>query len=327
MSDPFGPFGRVAAIALALIALLPTRGRAEEWPTRPIHWIVPFAAGGGNDIIARLMAPAFQAALGQPVVVDNRPGAAGNLGSELVAHAPPDGYTWLIVATPNAINESLYSHLNFSLARDFAAVSLLMTMPNVLEVAKDLPVTNVAGLIAYAKVHPGALNFGSGGSGSTPHLAAELFMSMTGTRMVHVPYRGAGPALAELMAGRLQLMFDTLNGSIEQIRAGNVRALAVTSAQRSPALPELPTITEAGVPGYKVVAWFGLALPAHADPAIVARLNHVTVEALREPELRRRIAQMGAVPAPGSPQAMADFMRAETLKWAKVVAASGARVD
>jgi tripartite-type tricarboxylate transporter receptor subunit TctC len=319
---------RIAAlIALGLTALSPTHGHAAAWPDRPIRWVVPFAAGGGNDIIARLMAPAFQAALGQPVVVDNRAGAAGNLGSELVAHAPPDGYTWLIVATPNAINESLYGHLSFSLERDFAPVSLLMTMPNVLEVANNLPVRSVPELIAYAKAHPGALNFGSGGSGSTPHLAAELFMTMTGTRMVHVPYRGAAPALVELMAGRLQVLFDVLSGSIEQIRAGTVRGLAVTSAQRSPALPELPTVAEAAVPGYQVAAWFGLALPARTDPAIIARLNRIVVASLAEPELRRRIDQMGAVPAPGSPEAMAEFMRAEVLKWATVVAASGARVN
>jgi tripartite-type tricarboxylate transporter receptor subunit TctC len=311
---------------LALLALAPTRGDAEDWPSRPIRWVVPFAPGGGNDIIARLMAPALYEALGQPVVIDNRPGAAGNVGSELAAHAPPDGYTWLIVATPNAINESLYSHLGFSLERDFTPVTLLMTMPNV-EVYNELPVHSVAELIAYANAHPGKLNYGSGGIGSTPHMAAELFKAVTGVQMVHVPYRGAGPALADLLAGQVQVLFDTLNGSIEQIKAGNTRAIAITSPQRSPALPDLPTIAEAGVPGYEVTAWFGLAVPARTERAIIDRLNRVVVTALGRPELQRRIDEMGAIPAPGTPEEMASFMQAEIAKWAKVVQTSGAKVD
>lgn len=312
---------------LAFLTLAPTFAEAEDWPSRPIRWVVPFAPGGGNDIIARLMAPALYEALGQPVVVDNRPGAAGNVGSEVVAHAAPDGYTWLIVATPNAINESLYSHLGFSLERDFAPVTLLMTMPNVLEVTNELPVHSVAELIAYANAHPGKLNYGSGGIGSTPHMAAELFKAMTGVQMVHVPYRGAGPALADLMAGQVQVLFDTLNGSIEQIKAGNTRAIAITSSQRSPALADLPTIAEAGVPGYEVTAWFGLALPARTERAIIDRLNRVVVNALGRPELERRIDEMGAIPAPGTPEEMASFMHAEIAKWAKVVQVSGAKVD
>ena len=314
-------------ILLALLALTPTSGDAEDWPSRPIRWVVPFAPGGGNDIIARLMTPALYEALGQPVVVDNRPGAAGNVGSETVAHAPPDGYTWLIVATPNAINESLYSHLGFSLERDFAPISLLMTMPNVLEVSNELPVHSVAELIAYANAHPGKLNYGSGGVGSTPHMAAELFKAMTGVQLVHVPYRGGGPALAALIAGQVQVMFDTLNGSIEQIKAGNTRALAITSAARSPALPDVPTIAEAGVPGYEVTVWFGLAVPARTERAIVERLNRVVVTALGRPELKRRIDEMGAVPAAGTPQEMANFMHTEIAKWAKVVQTSGAKAD
>jgi tripartite-type tricarboxylate transporter receptor subunit TctC len=312
---------------LAFLTLAPTFAEAEDWPNRPIRWVVPFAPGGGNDIIARLMTPALYEALGQPVVIDNRPGAAGNVGSEVVAHAAPDGYTWLIVATPNAINESLYSHLGFSLERDFAPVTLLMTMPNVLEVTNELPVHSVAELIAYANAHPGKLNYGSGGIGSTPHMAAELFKAMTGVQMVHVPYRGAGPALADLMAGQVQVLFDTLNGSIEQIKAGNTRAIAITSSQRSPALADLPTIAEAGVPGYEVTAWFGLALPARTERAIIDRLNRVVVNALGRPELERRIDEMGAIPAPGTPEEMASFMHAEIAKWAKVVQVSGAKVD
>jgi tripartite-type tricarboxylate transporter receptor subunit TctC len=319
--------GTIGCMVLGLVALEPTRGCAEDWPTRPIRWVVPFAPGGGNDIIARLVAPVLYETLGQPVVIDNRPGAAGNVGSEMVARAPPDGYTWLIVATPNAINESLYGHLSFSLQRDFAPVSLLMTMPNVLEVSNTLPVHSVADLIAYATDRPGKLNFGSGGIGSTPHMAAELFKAMTGVRMVHVPYRGAGPALADLMAGQVQVLFDTLNGSIEQIRAGNTRAIAVTSPRRSPALPDLPTIAESGVPGYEVTAWFGLAVPTHTAGAIVERLNRVVVQALARPDLRSRIDEMGAIPVPGTPQEMARFMQTEIAKWAKAVQLSGAKIE
>ena len=228
---------------------------------------------------------------------------------------------------PNAINESLYSHLGFSLERDFAPVTLLMTMPNVLEVSNELPVHSVAELIAYANAHPGKLNYGSGGVGSTPHMAAELFKAMTGVQLVHVPYRGGGPALAALIAGQVQVMFDTLNGSIEQIKAGNTRALAITSAARSPALPDIPTIAEAGVPGYEVTVWFGLAVPARTERAIVERLNRVVVTALGRPELKRRIDEMGAVPAAGTPQEMANFMHTEIAKWAKVVQTSGAKAD
>ena len=327
---PFATSSRLvigSALFLAFLILASTPVDAENWPNRPIRWVVPFAPAGGNDIIARLMAPALYEALGQPVVVDNRPGAAGNIGSEMVAHAPPDGYTWLIVATPNAINESLYSHLGFSLERDFAPVSLLMTMPNVLEVSNELPVHSVAELIAYARTHPGKLNCGSGGVGSTPHMAAELFKAMTGVQMTHVPYRGGGPALADLIAGQVQVLFDTLNGSIEQIKAGNTRAIAITSAQRSPALPDLPTIAEAGIAGYEVTAWFGLAVPARTDRAIVDRLNRVVVTALGRPELNQRIDEMGAVAAPSTPEDMASFMHAEIAKWAKVVQVSGAKVD
>jgi tripartite-type tricarboxylate transporter receptor subunit TctC len=322
-----GGLGRAGWLVLGLLALLPARAGAADWPTRPIHWVVPFAAGGGNDIIARLMAPELGAALGQPIVIDNRPGAAGNLGSETVARAAPDGYTWLIVATPNAVNESLYRNLGFSISRDFAPVSLLMTMPNVLVVSNQLPAHSVAELIAYGTAHPGKLNFGSGGSGSTPHMAGELFMTMTGVHMVHVPYRGAAPALADLMAGQIQVLFDALTGSIEQIRAGNVRALAVTSPQRSASMPDLPTIAESGVPGYAATAWFGLVVPVLTDSAIVDRLNRVVAQALAKPELRRRINEMGADPTPCSPPEMAGFMRAEIAKWAKVIETSGVKVD
>src|SRR5271154_6315916 len=236
-------------LAAALLALVPFgAAAAEAWPTRPIHWIVPYVPGGGTDITARLLTPGLSAALGHQVVIDNRPGAAGNLGTELVASAPPDGYTILFATVANSINDSLYANLPFSIERDFAPVAMLTSLPNVLEVNLDLPIHSVGELIAYARAHPGALNFGSGGTGTSVHLSGELFKVLTGVGMVHVPYRGAAAALNDVIAGQVQLMFDNLPGSIEQIRGGRVRALAVTSAARAPALPDLPTIAEAGVP-------------------------------------------------------------------------------
>ena len=314
-----------ASLMLALAALGAPATAGDSWPARPIHWIVPYVPGGGTDITARLLTPALSRALGQQVVIDNRPGAAGNLGTELVVSAPPDGYTILFASVANSINESLYENLPFKLERDLASVSLLTTLPNVLEVNLDLPITDVRGLIDYARAHPGALNFGSGGTGTSVHLSGELFKALTGISMVHVPYRGAAAALADVIAGQVQLMFDNLPGSIEQIRAGRVRALAVTDSERSPALPELPTIAEAGVPGYAASAWFGVMAPAKTPPAVIARLNRELVAALAQPEIAQRIAALGSVPAAGPPAAMVAFVHEEIAKWAKIVAFAGAK--
>jgi tripartite-type tricarboxylate transporter receptor subunit TctC len=321
------------AVIGALIGLLIVAGSAdaaETWPMRPIRWIVPYVPGGGTDITARLLAPRLSEALGQQVVVDNRPGAGGNLGSEMVVNAAPDGYTILFATVANAINETLYPHypqIGFSVQRDLAPVALLTKLPNVLEVTPALPITSVGALIAYGKAHPGKLNFGSGGTGTSVHLSGELFKTLTGIDMVHVPYRGAAAALNDVIAGQVQLMFDNLPGSIEQIRAGRVRALAVTSAMRSPALPDLPTIAEAGVPGYEASAWFGVMAPARTPPEVVARLNRDINGVLALPEIAARIADLGAVPAPGSPDAMGGFIRDEVAKWAKAVIASGAKAQ
>jgi tripartite-type tricarboxylate transporter receptor subunit TctC len=316
------------AAALTIIALIaaPSHARADDaWPQRPIHWIVPYVPGGATDITARLLAPRLTARLGQSIVIDNRPGAAGNLGTGLVATAAPDGYTILFATVANSINDSLYTDLPFAIERDFAPVCMLTELPNVLEVNNDLPITDVPSLITYARAHPGALNFGSGGTGTSVHLSGELFKVMTGVNMVHVPYRGAAAALADVMAGHIQLMFDNLPGSIEQIRAGRTRALAVTTAQRAPALPNLPTIAEAGVPGYEATAWFGVLAPAATPPAAIATLNQAIVATLAEPEIATRIAALGARPVAGTPAAMAAFMHAEIAKWAKVVTFSGAK--
>jgi tripartite-type tricarboxylate transporter receptor subunit TctC len=309
----------VALLAIALATGSAPASAADAWPARPIRWIVPFAPGGSTDTTARLIAPKLRAALGQPIVIDNRPGVAGNLGTELAATAPPDGYTILFATVANAINQSLYPELRFSIERDFAPVGLLVKLPNVLEVNLDLPVTTVGELIAYAQAHPGALNFGSGGTGTSLHLSGELFMRMTGINMVHVPYRGVPAAMADMIAGQVQLMFDNLPDSIAQIRAGRVRALAVTSATRAPALPELPTVAEAGVPGYEASAWFGVMVPAKTPAAVIARLNREIGAALAAPEIAQRLATLGEVPAAGTPEAMAAFLHDEIAKWAKVV--------
>ncbi len=316
------------AVAGVLLAVaLATGAAAETWPARSIRWVVPYVAGGGTDITARLIGPRLGEALGQQVVIDNRPGAGGNLGTEIVVNAPPDGYTMLFGTVANSINESLYATLPFAIERDLAPVTMLAKLPNVLEVNLGLPITSVRGLIDYARAHPGALNFGSGGSGTSVHLSGELFKAMTGIQMVHVPYRGGAAALNDIIAGQIQLMFDNLPGSIEQIRAGKVRALAVTAAARSPALPDLPTIAEAGVPCYEATAWYGVFVPAKTPRDIVMRLNAEFVRALGEPELNRRLAEFGAVPTPGTPEAMAAFVHDEIAKWAKTVAFAGAKAQ
>jgi tripartite-type tricarboxylate transporter receptor subunit TctC len=319
-------------LAAALLVLLPAFGgapaqAADAWPARTIRWVVPYVPGGGTDITARLLAPKLSEGLGQQIVIDNRPGAAGNLGTELVASAPPDGYTILFATVANSINDSLYANLPFSIERDFAPVSMLTSLPNVLEVNLDLPIHSVGELIAYARAHPDALNFGSGGTGTSVHLSGELFKVLTGVSMVHVPYRGAAAALNDVIAGQVQLMFDNLPGSIEQIRGGRVRALAVTAAARSPALPDLPTIAEAGVPDYEASSWFGVMAPVKTPPEIVARLNRAFVTVLALPDIQQRLAALGSVTVGGPPEAMAAFLHAEIAKWTKIVAFSGAKAQ
>ena len=308
-------------IAFALLAAAGPPGRAADtWPTRPVRWIVPYVAGGSTDITARLLAPGLSADLGQPVLVENRPGAAGNLGTEVVVNAAPDGHTILFATVANAINDSLYTNLPFALERDLAPVSLLTKLPNVVDVNPDLPITSIAGLIEYARAHPGKLNFGSGGTGTSIHLSGELFKTLAHVDMVHVPYRGAAVALADLMAGQIQLLFDNLPGSIEHIRSGRVRGLAVTSATRSPAMPDLPTVAEAGVPGYEATAWFGVSVPAKTPATVVARLNRAVVQVLAQPAVLQRLSALGSVPTPGTPAEMAAFVHGEIAKWAKVIA-------
>jgi len=313
----------VSAFALAAIA----GAQAPAYPTKPIRLVVPFPAGGATDILAREVAKHLTDAWGQSVVVDNRPGAGGNIGSELVAKAAPDGYT-LEMGTvgTHAINASLYSKMPYDHVRDFVPVILVAGVPNVLEVNPALPVNSVQELIAYAKANPGKLNFASSGSGTSIHLSGELFKVMAGVQMTHVPYKGSAPALQDLIGGQVQLMFDNLPPSLPQIKAGKLRALAVTSSVRAPALPDVPTIAESGLPGFEASSWFGILAPAGTPPAIIAKVNAEVSKWLASPEGKEKLAGIGANAAGGSPEDFTRHIQAETAKWAKVVKESGAKV-
>ena len=312
-------------VALAAFAF----GQAPAaYPTKPIRLVVPFPPGGATDILAREVAKHLTDAWGQSVVVDNRPGAGGNIGSELVAKSPPDGYT-LEMGTvgTHAINTSLYSKMPYDHIKDFVPVILVAGVPNVLEVNPSVPVNSVQELIAYAKANPGKLNFASSGSGTSIHLSGELFKVMAGVQMTHIPYKGSAPALADLIGGQVQLMFDNLPPSLPQIKAGKLRALAVTSATRAPALPDVPTVAEAGLPGFEASSWFGVLAPAGTPPAIVTKLNAEIAKWLTTPEAKEKLASVGANIAGGTPEDFARHIQAETAKWAKVVKESGAKVD
>ncbi|MCU0897672.1 MAG: tripartite tricarboxylate transporter substrate binding protein [Burkholderiales bacterium] len=302
---------------------------AAAYPGKPIRFVVPFPPGGPLDIMARAIGQKLTESWGQPVVVDNRPGAGGSLGAELVAKAPGDGYTLLMGAvSTHAINPHLYARIGYDPFRDFVPVALVAEVPNVLVVNPSVPATSVQELVALAKAKPGYLNFGSGSTGSTGHLAGELFKSLAGVDMVHIPYKGGAPAMQDLLGGQVQLMFDNLANSLPQVKAGKLRALAVTTSTRSPAVPDLPTINEAGVKGFDLSTWFGVFVPAGTPPEIVAKLNAGIVAALESKELADRLAAMGTSPPKNNtPAAFAAFVRAENAKYAKVVKESGAKVD
>ena len=314
----------IAAIAVATLSAAQT----PAYPTKPIRLVVPFPPGGATDIIARAVAQKLSETWGQSIVVDNRPGAGGNIGTELVAKAPRDGYT-LEMGTvgTHAINASLYAKIPFDNVKDFVPIILVAGVPNVLEVTPSLPVNSVQELITYAKANPGKLNFASSGNGTSIHLSGELFKVMTGVQMTHVPYKGSAPALQDLIAGQVQLMFDNLPPSLPQIKGGKLRALAVTSATRAPALPDVPTVAESGLPGFEASSWFGLLAPAGTPPAIIAKINAEVAAWLASPEGKEKLASIGANRAGGSPEDFARHIQAETAKWAKVVKESGAKVD
>jgi tripartite-type tricarboxylate transporter receptor subunit TctC len=293
-----------------------------------VHFVVGFTPGGPSDILARALAAKLAEARGQSVIVENRPGAGGNVAAEAVAKSAPDGNTWLLGNNSIlATNAALYSHLAFDPVKDFAPVALVAVQPNILVVHPSVPARSVAELIAYAKAHPGKLNYASSGAGAAAHLSGELFKAMAGVEMVHVPYKGAQPALTDVIGGQCQLMFATSASVMPYIKAGRLRALAVTTAQRSPSLPELPTVAEAGVPGFESITWHGVVVPAATPPSLVATLNRQINAALREPDLRSRLEKLGAEVAGGSPEEFAAYIAREIPKWTKVVKASGARAE
>jgi tripartite-type tricarboxylate transporter receptor subunit TctC len=311
-------------ILIAGLAMLHCAAAAQT----PVRFVVGFTPGGPSDILARSLAEKLAGPLGQPVVVENRPGAGGNLAAEVVAKSAPDGNTWLLGNNSIlATNQALYSHLTYDPVKDFAPVALVAIQPNILVVHPSVPAHSVRELIAYAKSQPGKLNYASSGAGAAAHLAGELFKTMTGVQMVHVPYKGAQPALTDVIAGQCQLMFATSASVIPYIKAGRLRALAVTTAKRSPSVPDLPTLAESGVPGFEAITWHGVVVPAQTPPATVARLNKAIDTALADPQLLERLNSLGAEVSPGSPQDFAAYIAREIPKWTKVVRESGAKAE
>jgi tripartite-type tricarboxylate transporter receptor subunit TctC len=300
---------------------------AESWPARSIRFIVPYPPGGPTDLMARSMSGRLSEVLGQTVVVDNRAGAGGNVGAELAAKAPPDGYTLLMGAiSTHSINASLYSKLGFDPVKDFAPITQASIIPLVINAHPSLPVNGVRELVALAKKNPGQLSYGSSGSGGGTHLAGELFKMMSGTSIVHVPYKGLNPATMDIMGGNIPLLFNDLTTAIQPYKAGRLKILGVSTARRVPQIPDVATIGET-LPGYEAYTWFGVLVPAGTPQPIVDRLSRESMKILQSDEVKKRFAEVGAEPVGGTPQQFAAFMAAETAKWAKVIKASGARVD
>jgi len=296
------------------------------WPDRPVRVVVPFPPGGSNDLVARLLCEALGEQTGQPWVVENRSGAGGNIGADAVAKAAPDGTTLLLTAPgPLTINNALFPSMPYVAARDLAPLALIATVPIVLMAGPELPARDVAGLIALAKARPGRISFGSSGNGTTNHLAGELFRSMAGVDIVHVPYRGAAPAMTDLLGGQIGMMFDNLPAVLPQVKEKRVRALAVAGARRAAALPDVPTLAEAGLPGFDVEAWFGLAGPAGLAPPLQMRVAGLVSKALADPELRAKLAAAGAEPGELTGEAFGTFLARERQMWSRVIEASGAR--
>ena len=316
MKLPRRHFLHLAASAATLSVLSPIAW-AQTYPTRPVRWIVGYPPGGATDIIARLIAQWLSERLGQPFVIENRPGASGNIGTEAVVRAAPDGHTLLLVNAGNTINETFYDKLSFVFLRDITAVASIVRVPLVMLVNPSDPIKTVPEFIAYAKTHPGELNMASPGNGTPHHVSGELFKMMAGIDMTHVPYRGSAPALSDLMGGQVQVAFDTTTASIEYIRAGKLRALAVTTAARSETLPDIPTMGDF-VQGYEANGWYGVGAPRNTPPEIVDKLNKEINTALADPNVKARLGNLGATVVAGSPAEFARFMAEETEKWAKV---------
>jgi tripartite-type tricarboxylate transporter receptor subunit TctC len=322
LSKPF----RLLALAVAALGLVGGASRAQDYPTKPVKWVVAYPPGGTTDLLARLIGQYLSEHLGQQFVIDNRPGAGNNIGTEVVVNSPPDGYTLLLVNPANGINATLYKRLPFNFLRDIAPVAGITRVPNVMEVNPSFPAKTVAEFIGYGKANPGKINMASSGNGTSVHLSGELFMAMTGIRMTHVPYRGAAPALTDLIAGTVDVMFDNLPSSIEFVRSGKLRALAVTTEVRNEALPDVPVVADT-VPGYEASAWFGIGAPKGTPAAIVEKINKSVNEALADPKMKTRLAELGGVPMGGTPAEFGNVMASETTKWQKAVRFSGASIE
>ena len=323
-----GTIFRTSLWFTALAVVFSCNVAAQPYPAKPIRFVVPYPAGGPLDTVARLLGQKVSESTKQPVIVDNKPGAGGNIGADAVAKASADGYTILMgaVAT-HAINPTLYSSIPYDAIKDFVPVTQVASAPNVLVVNPAVPASSVREFIAYAKANPGKLNFGSGSTGSAGHLAGELFKTMAGVDMTHVPYKGAAPAMTDLIGGQIQLMFDNLASSLAQVRAGKIKALAVTTAKRSALAPELPTIAESGLPGFDISTWFGIFVPAGTPRDVVERLHGEFTKALAMPDIREKMLVLGAEPVASRPEEFAAYIRAEADKYTRVIRASGAKAD
>jgi tripartite-type tricarboxylate transporter receptor subunit TctC len=319
-------FTRLVSVAALLAMIALQNAQAADYPVKPVRWVVPYPPGGTTDVLARIVAQWLTEKMGQQFIVENKPGAGNNIGTEAVVNAAPDGYTMLLVNPAHGINASLYKKLPFNFIRDIAPVAGIVRTPNVMVVTNSLPVKTVPEFIAYCKANPTKVNMASSGSGTSTHLSGELFKAMTGCAMQHVPYKGAGPVLTDLIGGQIQVFFDNLPSSAGHIKSGAIRALAVTSAAREPSVPTVPTVGET-VAGYEATAWFGIGMPKGAPRDAIDRVNAEINRALADPKMRARLAELGGVPMVGSPEDFGKTIAAETEKWAKVVATSGATVD
>jgi tripartite-type tricarboxylate transporter receptor subunit TctC len=318
---------RIAALAAALACAGFVHAQ-DRWPSKPIRYIVPFAAGGTTDVLGRMVTPKLGEALGTTFVVENRPGAGGNVGSEALARSAPDGYTiGGGTVSSHAINASLYPKMPYDNLKDFVPVALLVTVPNVLVVNPAIPATSVAELVGYGKANPGKLTCASAGNGTSQHMSCELFKTLTGLDITHVPYKGSAPGIASVVSGETTMMFDNATIAVPQMKGGRVRAIGVTTARRSPSLPDVPALAEQGLTGYDVSSWQAVFAPAGTPKSIVDRLNAEIRKILASPEIREKLLAVASDPADMTPEQFAEFVRAETEKWAKVVKASGARVD
>jgi tripartite-type tricarboxylate transporter receptor subunit TctC len=321
---------RTASLSCLIVILAALAGfpaAAQQYPVKPVRLVLPFPPGGGTDTVGRILALKLTEQLGQQVIVENRPGGGANIGAELVAKSPPDGYTLLIPTITNAIGQTLYTRVNFDLVKDFSHITMLATTPLILVVHPSVPVKTLKEFTAFVKGKPGQLSYSSSGSGSAAHLAGELYSSMTGTRMVHVPYKGGGPSMIALVGGEVSLCFATMPSAITYVRNGRLRGIAVTTAKRSPTAPEYPTVAEAGVPGYEAGSWYGLVAPAGTPKDIIARLNTEAAKALKQPDLKKTFDNAGLEILSGTPEEYEAFTRSEVAKWGKVVKAVGLKAD